>query len=71
MAYLRAHQVPALVKVANLVEHLDLPSTVGNNWMGHRRAACYLPDPPEHPWRALIDNTAADPQAAHHGDHEH
>jgi hypothetical protein len=49
MAYLRAHQVPALVKVANLVEHLDLPSTVGNNWMGQRRAACYLPDPPEHP----------------------
>jgi hypothetical protein len=49
MAHLRSHDVPALVKVSNLVEHLDLPSTVGNHWMGQRRAACYLPTPPEDP----------------------
>jgi hypothetical protein len=46
MAYLRAHDVPALVKVINLVEHLDHPSAIGNQSMGRRRAACYLPNPP-------------------------
>jgi hypothetical protein len=44
LAYLRCHRIPALIAVPNLADHLDMPSLVGNHWMGSRRSACYRED---------------------------
>jgi hypothetical protein len=39
--YLRAEGIAELVSTPNIVEHADLPSLIGNTWMGPRRATCY------------------------------
>jgi hypothetical protein len=41
--YLDREQVPSLVTVPNLVEHLDLPSVSRNDSHGVRRSVCVLP----------------------------
>ncbi|MFJ5050463.1 hypothetical protein [Streptomyces sp. NPDC088719] len=41
--YLAAREVPVLLSVPNLVDHLDVTSIAGNNPEGERRACCYAP----------------------------
>lgn len=70
LRFLRRAGVPTLVTVPNLVEHLDLPSLVGNQDHGVRRSACVLPRRPPDlggtvldvparlPFLAWVDGTA-------------
>ncbi|MFD9538596.1 hypothetical protein [Streptomyces sp. NPDC060022] len=46
LRFLRSAGIRPLMSVPSLVEHLDVPSIVGNNHLGVRRAACFLPEPP-------------------------
>lgn len=42
--FLKQRKVRELVYLPNLVEHRDVPSIAGNEWMGIRRSVCYASD---------------------------
>lgn len=45
LRFARRTGTPTLLLVPNLVEHIDTPSLVGNDWQGVRRSVCVLPEP--------------------------
>jgi hypothetical protein len=55
LRFFRATSTPCLVSVPNLVEHLDVPSVVGNEYLGVRRSVCFIPRlPVGHRWTAEV-----------------
>jgi hypothetical protein len=53
--FFAATGVPSLICAPNLVDHRDPPSLVGNDYLGERASACYLPGVPAgHRWASTV-----------------